>query len=255
MKGLSVLRRWQSKAKEGFEISVNRKEDKTLRKIELQRKALISHQQQAFKEGRIEPMYHVIEKIQQALKKGEVTPMEKLEEALGLEAGQSYNNFMETWEHKYGNSALDLYGSEEDMRNLAILDRGPVVPERVRHEESMLLYRKYYVPNISVPGSIENINPNRFLRLKPKEEFPLLPIVPIAPSVLRRFHEELEAKRKSGYKFKIDKGKMYTSGITTACFVAFIFLLYFLYQKDEEHWIIYEKTKSRKGRNHYGFYY
>lgn len=51
----------------------------------------------------------------------------------------------------------------------------------------MMEFRFFYIANYFVPGAIENINPNNFLRLKPIEEFDLLPLVPISPSRMKRF--------------------------------------------------------------------
>jgi hypothetical protein len=91
---------------------------------------------------------------------------------------------------------MDLYGSLTDVRQDALVARGAAtIPEQVRHEMTMnTKYRKYYLVNYHLPGCIENINPNKFLRLKPKEEFPLQPLIPVEPSRLKHFQKKLDEK-------------------------------------------------------------
>lgn len=229
-------------------------DDKILRKIEIERKALVSFQQQAFKEGRIEPMIHVMEKIQDALKKGALTPCEKIETAINLQPGVSYDGFMKDFSLKYGNFAMDLYGTEKDLRLESIARRGEIIPAVVKDVDEMIEYRKYFVCNPGLPGSIENINPNKFLRLKPKEEFPLMPIVPISPMTMKRWEEQLDIKRKQGYRWRVDKGQLYTSFLVAASFITFLALLFFLFQKDEDNWVEIERARKRRTKHEYGFY-
>jgi hypothetical protein len=62
-----------------------------------------------------------------------------------------------------------------------------LVPHYVKNERAMMEFRYFYIANFVVPGAIENINPNNFLRLKPIEEFDLLPLIPISASRMKRF--------------------------------------------------------------------
>ena len=233
---------------------INANDDKIIRRIEIERKALISHQLQAHKENKIQPMIHIIEKIQESLKNNEATPCEKLEKSLELKPGASYDSFMKDFSMKFGSFSMDLYGTEKDLRIESIARRGEIVPQNVKSEDAMILYRKYYITNYSLPGLIENINPNKFLRLKPKEEFPLLPIIPISPMTLKRWEEDLQIKKKEGYRFKIDKGRLYTGALTIATFITFIILIYFLYKKDEESWVQIDKARKKRSNKEIGLY-
>lgn len=246
----NMLRRLLSTEKSlGFSIS--RKDEQVMRRIEIQRKALIVHQQQAYKDGLIEPMIHVIEKIQDAMKKGLKTPAEKLEEGLMLEASDSYAQFMAKYNQKFGDFAMELYGSDTNMKALSIAAKGELVPYRVKDEVAMVHYRKYFIANYNLPGGVESVNPNKFLRLKPVEEFSYLPIIPISPTTLKRFKEELLRKRAQGYKFRIDKGNVYSFGLTTVAFAVFLTLIYLLYRNEEESWVLFERNKRRKENRSY----
>ena len=229
-------------------------DEKVIRKVDIERKALIKYQQDAYKEGKIEPMIHIIERIQQAVKKNEDTPAEKIGDALELQSGVSYNNFRKDFSNKFGNFALDLYGTEEDLRMVTIEKRGEIVPARVKDEDAMILIRKNFMLNYGMPGAIENINPNKFLRLKPISEFPLMPLIPISPMTMKRWEEELKIKKKDGYRFKIDKGKAYSAGLTLMCLIVFIVLLYLLFQKDEESWVQIEKGRKKRREKEIGLY-
>ena len=237
-----------------FLPKITMEDDKALRRIEIERKALITHQQQAYKEGKIKPMINVLEKIQEAMKKGALTPCETLEKALQIAPKDSYDHVMKEISLKFGNFAMDLYGTEQDLRIESIARRGEIVPATVKNEDAMVLYRKYYVTNYSLPGCIENINPNKFLRLKPIEEFPLMPLIPISPMTMKRWEEELQLKKKEGYRFKIDKGRLYTSTLVVATFITFIILIYLLYQKDEDTWVQIEKARQKRKKSEVGFY-
>lgn len=229
-------------------------DDKVLRRIEIERKALITYQQQAYKEGKIQPMINIIEKIQDAVKKDTLTPCEKIESAISIKPNDSYDHTMKEFSLKFGNFALDLYGTEQDLRVESIARRGEIVPSQVKDEETMVLYRKYFVANYNLPGSIENINPNKFLKLKPIEEFPLMPLIPISPMTMKRWEEELRIKKKEGYRFKIDKGRLYSSVLVIATFCTLIVLIYLLYQNDEESWVQIEKTRRKRQFKDVGFY-
>lgn len=122
-----------------------------------------------------------------------------------------------------------------------------MVPEHVKNEMTMRQVRFFYIPNYFTPGAIENIHPNKFLRLKPKEEFPLMPLIPISPSRMKRFKDELEAKRKEGYKFRVDKARMYSLGLLLSVTAVFCVLVYLLNRKDEELWVRFERERTRKG--------
>ena len=227
-------------------------EDKMVRKVDVERKALIAYQQEALKQGKIEPMIHIIEKLQIAVKENQETPIEKIERVVSIAPGDSYNTYVNEFTLKFGNFALDLYGTEKDNKLETIKNRGELVPAIVRDEDAMFEYRKYFVVNYSIPGSIENIHPHKFMRLKPIEEFPLLPLIPISPMTLNRWKEELEIKKKEGYRFRIDKGKIYTGSLVIMTCITFLVLLYFLFNQDEENWVQIEK--SRRKKLNYEFY-
>jgi hypothetical protein len=191
-------------------------------------------------------MVHILDKIRTAMSKGDVTPIEKLETALHFTAEDSYPVFQSKLVEKYGNFAVDLYGTEQDMRSDLILSKGEVVPDRVYDEDAMMNYRAYYVVNFNIPGAIENINPNKFLRLKPKEEFPLLPLIPISPSVMKRFNDALDLKRAEKYKFRPDKARLFTMGLSAAVFSIFVVLLSLLFKTEEKSAIAMQKRYQRK---------
>lgn len=218
---------------------------KTLNRIDVQRTQLVLQQREAIKQGRIPPLVHIMDRIKNAISKGEVTPVEKLETALAFKADESFQTFQNKLTQKYGNFALDLYGTENDPRCEMILHRGEVVPADLHDEDKMMQYRYYYVPNINFPGAIETINPNRFLRLKPKEEFPLLPLIPISPSTMKRFNDALDTKRAEKYKFRPDKARLYTIGISTAVFTIFVTLLTLLFTTEEKSVIAMKKHRTR----------
>lgn len=228
------------------EAALSNHDTRVIRKIDIQRKALIVHQQKAYKEGRIEPMINILEKIQKAMKNNLITPAEKIETALSLTQQDSIDDFFVKLQITYGNSMLDLYGNETDFKQLEILSKGEIVPARVYDEDEMMEVRKYYLANFNVPGAIENINPNKFLRLKPIEEFPLLPIIPISTSVLKRFQDDLDVRRKQGYKFRVDRSRVLTGIFGFTCFGLFIVLMYLLQKKDEDSWVEINMARERK---------
>ena len=218
---------------------------KRLKRIEAPRRALILEHQKAAKEGKIIPMIHILEKIQEAVKSKEPTPLQKLESALKILPTDSFELFLEKKKTFYGNFALELYGSEKDQHYDALIAKGDVVPTTVRNEDEMIEYRRFFAVNFNVPGAIENINPNKFIRMKPVEEFDYLPIIPISTSTMKRYKQEWERKRKRGFKFSIDKAKAWSAGIGIICFIIFLMLIYFLYRTDEESWVAIEKARER----------
>ncbi|CAG9331169.1 unnamed protein product [Blepharisma stoltei] len=251
-RGLKALHRSFATLDKSYLPIITQKDERVIKRIDIERKALITHQQEAYKEGKIEPMIHIIEKIQDAVKKNLTTPAEKLENAVKFVAEDSYNDFLQKFQEHYGNFAIDLYGNDKDLRSLAIESRGEIVPARIHVEQEMMEIRKYYIANLSAPGCIETINPNKFLRLKPIEEFPLLPIEPISPSVLKRYNDEIMGKKKEGYKFRIDKSRVISMSMMFTCFVIFIFLVFYLYRADEESWVRLERNRNKNRRSEYG---
>jgi hypothetical protein len=229
-----------------LEASLSSHDTRILRKIDIQRKALIVHQQKAYKEGRIEPMINILEKIQKAMKNNIVTPAEKLETSLAISQQDSIDDFLTKLQDTYGNFTLDLYGDETDFKQLEIRSKGEIVPARVYDEDEMMEVRKYYYVNFNVPGLMENIHPNKFLKLKPIEEFPLLPIIPISPSVMKRFQEDLDIRRKQGYKFRVDRSRVLTGIFGFSAFGVFLVLLYLLQKKDEDSWVEINLARQRK---------
>jgi hypothetical protein len=199
-------------------------------------------------------MIHILEKLQMAVKSNKETPIEKIEKSISVKPGDSYQTYMNEFSLKFGNFALDLYGTEKDQKLETIKNRGELVPAIVKDEDAMFEYRKYFVVNYSIPGSIENIHPHKFMRLKPIEEFPLLPLIPISPMTLNRWKEELEIKKKEGYRIKIDKGRVYTGSLVVLTFVTFLALLYFLFNTDEDNWVQIEKGRKKNKKTSFEFY-
>lgn len=249
---MRAFRRLFTTVKPTYMPVVSVKDEKVMKRIDIERKALILHQQEKYKQGKIEPMIHIIEKIQEAVKNGIETPSERLENVLTFTAEDSYNSFLKKYESCYGNLAMELYGDEKDLRQMAIENRGEIIPSRLHDEKSMVLYRKYYVTNYTMPGCIENINPNKFIRIKPIHEFALLPIEPIAPTVLKRYYDELFGRKKEGYKFKIDKGEAISFLLVVGCFVVFFYLIFFLYKTDENRWVRLSEHRKTTQRKQYG---
>lgn len=229
-------------------------EEKVIRKIEIERKALMVYQEESFKQGKIQPMQNIIEKLQQAVKLNQLTPIEKLEQSLSLKPTDSFDTLINEFSLKYGDLAQDLYGTDKDNRLETIKNRGEIVPSIVKDEDAMIEYRKYYVVNYTLPGCIENIHPHKFLRLKPIEEFPLMPLIPINPMTLKRWQEELLIKKKEGYRIKIDKGQVYTGGLVILTFFTFLVLLYLLFNSDEDNWVQIQKGRKKADRNKIEFY-
>jgi len=229
-------------------------EEKVIRKIEIERKALINYQEQSFKQGKIQPMLTIIDKLQAAVKLNELTPIEKLETSLQLKQGDSYESLINEFSLKYGNLALDLYGTEKDHRLETIKNKGEIVPGIVKDEDAMIVYRNLHVVNYGLPGSIETIHPHKFMRLRPIEEFPLMPLIPISSMTMKRWQEELHLKKKEGYRFKIDKGRLYTGGLVILTFATFLVLLYLLFNTDEDNWVQIEKGRRKADRIKNEFY-
>lgn len=219
---------------------------KRIKRIEAPRRALILEHQKAAKDGKILPMLHILEKIQEAMKSPKPTPMQQLESAISLQVTDSFDLFLEKKRTVYGSWGLELYGSERDHHFEALQSKGELVPANVRNEEEMMEYRKYFAVNFNLPGAIENINPNKFIRMKPVEEFDYLPIIPIAPSVMKRYKQEWEKKRKRGFKFNVDSAKAWSFGTGVICFLIFLCLIYMLYRTDEESWVMIEKARERR---------
>lgn len=221
---------------------------KRLKRIEAPRRALILEHQKAAKDGKIIPMIHILEKIQEAMKSTKPTPMQQLESAISLQATDSFDLFLEKKRTVYGSWGLELYGSERDHHFEALQAKGELVPSHVRNEDEMMEYRRYFAANFNVPGAIENINPNKFIRMKPVEEFDYLPIIPIAPSLMKRYQQEWEKKRKRGFRFNIDTAKAWSFGTGVICFLIFLCLIYLLYRTDEESWVEIEKARERRSK-------
>ena len=219
---------------------------KRIKRIEAPRRALILEHQKAAKEGKIIPMIHILEKIQDAIKSPKPTPMQQLETALSLQATDSFDLFLEKKRTVYGSWGLELYGSEKENRYEALATKGDLVPAHVRNEDEMMEFRKYFAVNFNVPGAVENINPNKFIRMKPIEEFDHLPLIPISPSLMKRYKDEWERKRKRGFRFNVDKAQAWSFGVGVMCFLVFLFLLYLLYRSDEESWVELEKARERR---------
>jgi hypothetical protein len=249
---IKIITRTFSKIEYLPEITLS--DEKVFKRIDIERKAVVNYRRKAFEEGKIEPMIHIIEKIQEAVKKGIETPAEKLETALELKPNASYDTFMKDFSLKFGDFSMELYGTDQDLRLESISRRGEIVPARLHNEDEMVLYRKYYLVNFNLPGCIEAINPNKFLRLKPIEEFPLLPLIPISPSTMKRWEDNLVYRKTEGYRFRIEKGRLYSSALVIGSFFAFMGLMYFLYKTDEESWVKLEKNRRKKQNKNIGLY-
>lgn len=247
MLALRSLRRFSETA--ALAPVITESDQKRLRRIEAPRRALILEHQKAAKEGRIIPMIHILEKCQEAIKSPNPTPMQKLENTLKLQATDSFDLFLEKKKTYYGSFGLQLYGSEKDNRFDALMNRGEIVPAVVRNEVEMLEYRRYFMLNFNVPGVVESINPNKFIRMKPVEEFAYLPIIPISPSTLDRYKTAWKNRREIGFRFNIDKAKAWSAGIGVMCFIAFLALIYLLYRTDEESWVAIEQARVRTRKN------
>jgi len=85
-----------------------------------------------------------------------------------------------------------MYGEivpNERVRNMLIDEfKEDIVPAaKLKDNEFMDGIREWRQLNLNMPGTLENEDPNRFLKLRPVEEFRYLPIIPVSERQMADF--------------------------------------------------------------------
>lgn len=84
----------------------------------------------------------------------------------------------------------------------------------------MVDLRLNYTPNQDMPGSIENVHPNKFISsLRPVEEFRHTPIIPISEKELLEYQKKRDEQNRKGYFVELKKDTLYFYAM-----VSFVFL-------------------------------
>ena len=94
-----------------------------------------------------------------------------------------------------------------------------------------------------MPGTLENEDPNRFLNLRPVEEFRYLPIIPISDRQMNDFKRRLEIWHSKRFNFLIKKDDVYNFGVFLIAAYTCWTILAYLAEKDEDMMVDMERTK------------
>jgi len=103
--------------------------------------------------------------------------------------------------------------------------------------------------NPDLPGSIENVHPNKFIaNLRPVDEFRHTPIVPISEKDLKEHRKKIEEMNRKGYYFEIKKDTLYYYGVALIGVVIFVYV--FMLTNEKELAIKYDIDKTRISKAH-----
>lgn len=83
---------------------------------------------------------------------------------------------------------MDLYGDETPPPAITNLEFSNLLTLNSKYLADM---RTRYHININLPGAVENEDANKFLQLRPIEEFRHTPLIPISETAMRKYKEML----------------------------------------------------------------
>ena len=118
--------------------------------------------------------------------------MQNLFEELELDRDSSFEQYVIKVNQAYSHE-VDMYGdvlpAGERRPNVKALDFGVPIPHSLlENEEFMYDMRDTFRYNRDIPGSIENVHPNKFIsNLRPVEEFRHTPVIPIPEKDLAEY--------------------------------------------------------------------
>jgi hypothetical protein len=167
--------------------------------------------------------------------------------AIGEKTTLSYNEFEDMLVQKF-NFEEDMYGevvtNESVLTEMVSHFKEDIIPaSKLKNNEWMDMVRSWRVMNLNMPGTLENEDPNRFLDLRPVEDFRYLPIIPINDRQINDFKRRLELWHTKKFNFLIKKDDVYNFLVFLIALGTCWKILAYLMEKDEEMMVDLERTK------------
>ncbi len=105
----------------------------------------------------------------------------------------------------------------------------------IRNENYMSKVRKARQVNFDLPACIELEDPNRFLpNLRPVEDFPHTPLIPIAESQMNDFKERVLKRQSNKFEMSYTMDKFFSFGLMIGTIsLIMYFFKQFLQRQDE----------------------
>ena len=177
------------------------------------------------------------------------TPLMHLCEKLEIDKDSSYEQYVIKVNQEFNNE-IDMYGdiSKAGSWNLKVLQFGVPIPhDHLENKLLMMDLRLNYTPNQDMPGSIENVHPNKFIsNLRPVEEFRHTPIIPISEKELADYQKKRDAQNRKGYFVEIKKDTLYFYTIIAFVFITIGYVFYITNERQMNQSFEIEKLRVGK---------
>lgn len=181
----------------------------------------------------------------------ETTPNIKMWDYLKINEETPYDVYELELKQKFNNE-LDLYGSETnevDIRNgqLAILGEEVLPLAKLKNEKYLDFLRNTFVINISIPGTLENEHPHKFLNnLRPLEDFRDTPLIPISEKLIKLHQEKVEKYHRKGVFLEVKKESLLNLAMFMIALYLLSLMMRFVISKEEEAGIAYQRLKLKR---------
>lgn len=172
------------------------------------------------------------------------TPLENLFEVLRLDERSTFDDYQNSLQTTFNFS--QLLGEQEALPPaVASSYRELSFPaENLANEKYMAKVRNSREINFNMPGAIELEDVNRFIPdLRPIEDFPHTPLVPIDSKATQLFEEAKRRKKERLMYFSLSKEQVGTAVILAAAFATIVALFTILVKQDEQMIIKYQRKK------------
>merc|ERR1712046_489772 len=100
--------------------------------------------------------------------------------------------------------------------------------------------------NLNMPGALENEDPNRFLQLRPVEEFRYLPIIPISDRQMADFRRRVAIWHTKRFNFLVKRDDVLNGFVALFAFLVCWKLISFVMEKNEEMMVDMDRIKINK---------
>ena len=203
----------------------------------------------------IDPAFKSLDAMQTELNPPQNTPLENLYSALGLDRHSSFEEYQQRLQARYGFAALlgeeELSPAERERFELLCVPHAKLQDARY-----MQWVRRTYAVNPSLPGCLEVEDVNRFVPdLRPVEDFPHTPIVPISDKQMKRFRDERRRRNERQFFSHFTPEKFFAFGMFLATGGAVFLLVRLALKKEEDMLMRYQQKKlsrlERSGRSEF----